>query len=150
MSDGELLDYLSRQPSIVKAALRIVERHLDQTSTCHCRDTAASLLRSSPEQAAKDVLSRGRYASGGQINEDCIGADDYDQCVEDKRQRQQYWNDMKNQALKTVSDSALEWLAPSSEAAAVGAGEGALGAGALALEEGAGLMGLARFLPMLL
>jgi hypothetical protein len=139
MSDGELLNFLSSQPSIVKAALRIVERHLDQASTCHCRDTA------------KEVLSRGRYASGGQIDEDCIGADDYDQCVEDKRQREMYWNNMKNQALKTVSDSALEWLAPSSEAAAVGAGEGALGAGALAAEEGlAGLAGLARFLPMLL
>ena len=155
-----LLDRLASEPRLVRAALAVIERHLDNhAQPCNCRDTA------------KEVLSRGHYDAGGAISEECLGSDDPEQCEADRRQRHEQWNNLKSR----VENGAMDWaegkirgalnIKPGAIAAMQGRalpagaalaeeGAGALGMGAAAAAEGAeglaGLAGLARFLPFLL
>ena len=122
----QLLRQLAAEPAIVRAALKIIEQHVvDHAQPCACQDT-----------------KRAVYADGGEIDEDCAGSDDYEGCVESKRQMAEYWDKVKGTVGKAALNSAAEWLMPSTEAGmAMGAAEaGAAGLGALEGLEGIGAL----------
>ena len=96
LNKEQLLAAMAKEPRIVAAALRVLERHAaDHARPCDCADKAISAAR----------YSYGGFADGGAISEECMGADDPAQCEDDRRQRHQEWNNLKSR----VENGMMDW-----------------------------------------